>query len=61
MADGFGQVRSGMEVVTAISKAQTSDDKPITPIVMLSIKISGLRKEQRQRLRMDKSGSDRTG
>merc|ERR1719359_2821538 len=37
----FGQVTSGMDVVTAISKVPTRDDNPNTPIKMNSITISG--------------------
>merc|ERR1711957_319867 len=35
----FGQVLSGMDVVTAISKVQTRDDSPVDPIKMNSITI----------------------
>ena len=38
----FGKISSGMDVVTAISKVQTQSDRPITPIQMKSITISGL-------------------
>ena len=51
----FGQVTSGMEVVTAISKVQTSSDKPVVPVVMTSIKISGLDKEAKSRLKTAKT------
>ena len=47
----FGQVQSGMDVVTRISKVQTSNDNPITPIMMKSITISGLKKDERKRLK----------
>merc|ERR1712153_110988 len=30
----FGQITEGMDVVTAISKAPTRDDNPVTPIMM---------------------------
>eukprot|EP00325_Prymnesiales_sp_UTEX-LB-985_P021219 CAMPEP_0174724918 /NCGR_PEP_ID=MMETSP1094-20130205/44415_1 /TAXON_ID=156173 /ORGANISM="Chrysochromulina brevifilum, Strain UTEX LB 985" /LENGTH=208 /DNA_ID=CAMNT_0015926211 /DNA_START=28 /DNA_END=654 /DNA_ORIENTATION=- len=50
----FGQVISGMEVVMAISKVQTSEDKPLIPIVMNSISITGLAKEEKKRLRASK-------
>merc|ERR1711871_207606 len=52
----FGKVTSGMEVVTAINKARTSNDRPVTPIVMRSISISGLGKDAKQRLRAAKDG-----
>merc|ERR1712039_91071 len=38
----FGKVTSGMDVVKAISKVQTIDDNPKTPIKMNSITISGV-------------------
>ena len=47
----FGQVTSGLDVVTAISKVQTSNDKPRTPIQMLSITVAGLDKEAKMRLK----------
>merc|ERR1712107_479662 len=37
----FGKITSGMDVVTAISKVQTTDDNPNTPIKMNKITISG--------------------
>ena len=36
----FGQVVSGMDVVTAISKARTRDDNPVEPIKMIKITIA---------------------
>ena len=47
----FGKVTSGMEVVTSINKARTSNDRPLTPIMMKSITVSGLTKEQRARVK----------
>ena len=38
----FGQVTEGLEVVKRISKVQTRNDNPVTPIMMKSITISGL-------------------
>merc|ERR1712187_489749 len=38
----FGKVTSGYDVVVAISKVQTKDDNPVTPIKMNSITISGV-------------------
>ena len=38
----FGQILTGMDVVTKISKVKTSGDKPLVPIVMNGISISGL-------------------
>merc|ERR1719272_268761 len=38
----FGQITSGMDVVTKISKVQTRDDNPVKPIKMNKITISGL-------------------
>jgi len=52
----FGQVVSGMDIVLAISKVQTSEDKPIVPIVMKSISVSGLAKDEKKRLRAGKEG-----
>ena len=54
----FGQVLTGMEVVTAISKVSTNEDKPRVPVTMKSITISGLTKEQKKHLRSGKEGSD---
>jgi cyclophilin family peptidyl-prolyl cis-trans isomerase len=50
----FGQVTSGMEVVTAISKVQTRNDNPVTPIKMLSVTISGLGAKERKMRRASK-------
>ena len=36
---------------TSINKARTSNDRPLTPIMMKSITISGLTKEQRARVK----------
>ena len=52
----FGQVRSGMEVVTAISKVSTRSDRPAVPITMRSVTVSGLSKEEKKRLRTVKDG-----
>merc|ERR1711981_210401 len=38
----FGKVISGMDVLTAISKVKTSNDNPVTPIMMKKITITGL-------------------
>ena len=54
----FGKVSSGMDVVTAISKVQTRNDNPLTPIVMRKVTISGLGKEARARM---KEGSKSAG
>ena len=35
----FGKVVSGMAVVKAIEKTRTSDDNPITPVKMISMKV----------------------
>ena len=52
----FGQVKSGMEVVTAISKVRTSNDRPAVPIKMKSISISGLGRDEKKRLRSKADG-----
>lgn len=53
----FGQVQTGMDVVTAISKTPTSSDKPVTPVVMKSIKISGLDAAAKGRLKAAKGNA----
>ena len=52
----FGKVLTGSDVVTAINKVRTSNDRPVTPVMMRSITISGLGKEAKQRLRAAKNG-----
>jgi len=47
----FGQVQSGMDVVTAISKAQTRNDNPVTPIKMNRVTVSGLGKDEKKRFK----------
>jgi cyclophilin family peptidyl-prolyl cis-trans isomerase len=42
----FGQITDGMDIATAISKVQTRQDNPIEPIMMKSIKITGLEEKE---------------
>lgn len=53
----FGQVTSGLEVVKSISKVQTRNDNPVTPIKMTKITISGLAPAEKKRLKAGKEGS----
>lgn len=48
----FGQVQSGMDVVTAISKVKTRNDNPMTPIKMNRVTISGLGKDEKKRWKL---------
>jgi len=50
----FGQITSGMDVLTAISKVQTRNDNPVVPIQMRSITISGLSKDEKLRVKAGK-------
>ena len=42
----FGKVTDGMDVALAISKVKTSRDNPVVPIMMNSITITGLDKDE---------------
>ena len=53
----FGQVTSGLEVVKSISKVQTRNDNPVTPIKMTKITISGPRRPRRSGSRRAREGS----
>ena len=45
----FGQVTSGQDVVLAISKVATTDDRPNVPIMMKRVSVSGLSKDAKKR------------
>ncbi|CAJ1374310.1 unnamed protein product [Effrenium voratum] len=45
----FGRIVSGFDVAVKISKATTKDDRPVQPIKMLSVKVSGFESPRAQK------------